>query len=327
MGGEFAPTAKPASGVSLALPGMDRDAVAERHEALLAAGYVRPIAFGSVGDPGRADGGIRHGRARWWDAEKAAGEYGREGGDFPQMPDNYTPSRTGGLGTDGLRRTHRMAYSGAGVTLRMPSATSIKRFQEENGGTFVVPVTATYPPDRDITGWVKLTRHGSGWTASGGGFPDGADEQVAEAVACVLEARRPTTALRAAGDMLDRRRQRIAAEGTTFRAMDSTFIQSAAYDQATGTLGVQMPGDRIYGYAVSPATARAFATSASIGGAYNELIKNRMPRREVQRCARCSRFTVEGNVHRCPGSHNPAPTRTSPAYTQSARAAGTRATS
>ena len=44
------------------------------------------------------------------------------------MPDDYTPSMTIGKSLEGNRRTHRMCYRGVGVALRMPSATSIKRY-------------------------------------------------------------------------------------------------------------------------------------------------------------------------------------------------------
>lgn len=62
-------------------------------------------------------------------------------------------------------RTHRLSYVGAGVTLRMPSVTSIKSFAnapvdgKRPGETFDMPVSTQFPGG-EISGWV--TRRGDG---------------------------------------------------------------------------------------------------------------------------------------------------------------------
>src|SRR6478752_5617130 len=119
--------------------GLDATGFGTRIAVLRGRGYVEPLAFRAPDDPGRADG-----VAGWWAAHFYAAEYGAVGGDYPQMPDDYTPSRTGGHAMSGQRRTHWMAYrSGVdGFTLRMPSATSVKAFAAETGGTFDLPVSA-----------------------------------------------------------------------------------------------------------------------------------------------------------------------------------------
>ena len=83
------------------------------------------------------------------------------------MPDDFTPKKTAGQSLSGHRRTHRMAYSdhAGGFTLRMPSATSIKAFEKETGGTFDVPVSARDAAGRTVAGWVRVTRHRGGWAA------------------------------------------------------------------------------------------------------------------------------------------------------------------
>jgi hypothetical protein len=91
-----------------------------------------------------------------------------------------------------------MAYSNkaGGYTLRMPSATSIKAFDRETGGTFDVPVSARDAAGRTVSGWVRVTHHRGGWTSTPvGDFGPRTGARVAESVAAVLEARRPSRAL------------------------------------------------------------------------------------------------------------------------------------
>src|SRR4051812_21355170 len=95
--------------------------LSEDREAATAAGEHVPAIF-TTGDRGgeRAD--------RWWDTRASLAEWAGEGAAFPKLPGDWTPGRTMGTADSGLRRTHRMTYSGNGFTLRMPSATSIRSF-------------------------------------------------------------------------------------------------------------------------------------------------------------------------------------------------------
>lgn len=286
-----------------------RDVIGARREQLTAMGFVPAQHLNAaLGDPRYA--GDDQQRETWWGAEKALAEYGRPGGDYRQMPDNYTPSRTLGRGTFGLRRTYRMHYEGAGVSLRMPSATSIRRFEAEKPGkSIVVPVTAQ-TPHGDVTGWVRLTKGaGNTWEARAGGFGDDAAgveraADMAEAVQCVMESRRVTTALRNAGSLPERRRQRLAAEGektVMHPVTSSSFIKGIGYNQAAGAVAVDIRGTT-YGYSASPQQMEQFIGNAEQHGwghAYNEMVKKRLPRAEISACPKCGASSAPHLAHRC----------------------------
>ncbi len=173
-GGQFAPINRPeATGAKLvdndtANPVSDLDVeafLADRRERIRAGGYVSPAAAPRASVDPRSSAYVHD----WWEAEHATAEYGNEAGAYPQMPDDYTPSQGLGNALSGHRRTHRMAYSGAGVSMRMPSVASIRRYALEVGAsqggkaTFDVPVTATYPGG-EVTGWVPPGER-EGWTS------------------------------------------------------------------------------------------------------------------------------------------------------------------
>src|SRR6478672_3390547 len=276
-----------------------------RRVALVSGNYVPALAVRGGPDPRHTEG-----RATWWGAHFLTAEYGgrtQQGrvGEYPQMPDDFTPRRTMGQALCGHRRTHRMAYSNqaGGYTLRMPSATSIKAFDRETGGTFDVPVSARDAAGRTVTGWVRVTRHRSGWAATPvGDFGPRTGAQGAESVAAVLEARRPSRALNEVGDLLARRRERQRAQGVPVSAVTSSFIAGVGYDKATGTMAVAMTGGRVYGYRVSPEVHRAVTESTSPGGAYNRLVKG-TGRAAIARCAKCGRFFADTAAHACPARH------------------------
>ncbi len=135
-----------------------------------------------------------------------------------------------------------MAYVGEDVAIRMPSATSIKSFADADvlgkgrGETFDVPVSAQFPGGQ-IDGWVRVAKGSDGtWATQGLGFTAEQSAYVAESVQCVLESRRPSRALRDAGDILERRRQRAAELGAPVTPITSTWIKGAGYDKVTGTM-------------------------------------------------------------------------------------------
>ena len=291
--------------------------LAERRASIRAGGYVQPAAASRAMVDPRSSAYVR----QWWEAEHAVAEYGAETGSYPQMPDDYTPSRGLGHALSGHRRTHRMAYSGAGVSVRMPSVTSIRRYAAELDAsrtrtagtagtgqrapvTFDVPVTATHPGG-EVTGWVRVTRSPDGSFATRGlGFSKEASAYVAEAIQCLLEARRPTRALADTGDLLERRRRRGAQVGTRPTAVRSSWIKAAGYDKATGTM-VLTTATHEYGYRVPPEVFAKVTTSRQPGGVFNQLIRGRATRVEVRKCETCQRFTADMASHRCPPHEAP----------------------
>lgn len=295
-GGEFTGTLHSEGGIELGDFG-DAEFAEQRYGALTEGGFVPAVAVATQHDPARA--GNQEHLEEWWNEHFATSER-VDGGDYTKMPDDYTPSRTSGRAFSGKRRTHRMRYAGAGVTLRSPSATSIRRFEKENGGTFDVPITAEVEGNR-VSGWVRVTRTGDRWHTTALGFPDRYEAKVAEGLSAVLEARRVTTALDQAGDLLERRRSRIEEAGTPIHPVNSSFIKGVAYEDETGTMVVEM-GSRSYGYKVDADVFEAVRGAQSPGRAYNRLVKGE-DRAEVSRCEGCGRFRADGAAHSCPSSH------------------------
>jgi hypothetical protein len=312
--GQFGDKPQSTPDIAFTADGITRAQREQRHEALSAEGFI-PAVSGAAERSGTTTRRIE----TWWDSHFVRAEYRPDASGFPQMSDDVTPGMTGGQALSGHRRTHRMKYEGADVTVRMPSAASIKRFAKEQAGTFDVPVTATHPTG-DISGWVRVTQNGvNEWSVQGLSFPGGDSAQVAEAVSAVLESRRPSTALRDAGDLLERRRERLAAGGEVLNTpkIDS-FVAGAGYDKKTGVLAVKI-GEVVYGYKATADRVRAFANSKSIGAAYNRLIKGTKTA-QVSECAKCHRFNSAGAKHRCPSKHK-APLATPIAHNIAARAA------
>ncbi len=269
---------------------------AERKEALARNGYVAPATVDALVDP-RTSAYVQE----WWDRSFGVAEYNHESGAYPQMPDDYTPSKTLGQATTGYRRTHRMCYRGAGVSLRMPSATAIRRFAQETGGTFDVPVSATYPGG-DVSGWIRVTRTSDGGFAIRGlGFSPESSAYVAEAAHAVLEARRPSRALSEVGDLLERRRQRASALGVRTTALHSSWLRAAGYDGNSSTL-VIATDRQPYGYRVPASVFTRITSSPEPGKVFNALVRGRATRVEVQACPKCGRFPPDMSMHRCPPS-------------------------
>jgi ferredoxin len=225
------------------------------------------------------------------------------------MPDDWTPSRTEGRSAiSGLRRTHRMAYVGNDVAIRMPSATSIKNFAATSvtgkaaGETFDVPVAAQFPGGQ-IDGWVRVAKGADGtWATEGLGFTPEQSAYVAESVQCVLESRRPSRALREAGDILERRRGRAAQLGAPVVPIASTWIKEAGYDKATGTMVITTEGKngkKVYGYDVPIAAYLRVANSEAPGRVFNQTIRGKTTTVSVKDCDECGRVYATRR-HRCP---------------------------
>lgn len=249
-------------------------------------------------------------RREWWEQHFAVAGYEEPGGGYPQMPDDWTPHRHTGRSVAGRRRTHRMCYTGNEVRLRMPSAASIRSYEQATdppkrpGDTFDVPVAATFPGG-EVSGWVRVIRDkDGGWATQGLGFSPAQSAYVAEAVQCVLEARHPTMALAHAGDILARRRMRAAQLGAAAERIRSKWISAAGYDQATKTM-VVVAGEgtdkrRTYGFATDTSAYLSMVRSTAPGRVFNQQVRGRAARVEVHECDACGRFTAAGVAHRCP---------------------------
>lgn len=271
----------------------------ERREALIAGMSLRATAIPAQDAPTVA--GRSKDVGKWWERKFAEGEFSQgDDSGFMKMPDDYTPSMTSGNSTTDHRRTHRMNYVGAGVSMRMPSHTSINRFADEHPGeTFDVPLVAEYPGG-SIEGWVRVAKSANGtWRSKGLGFTPEQTSYVDEAVLCVLEARRPSMALSRVSSLVESRRERFARQGTQIPNLAaSSWIKGLGYDHATDTMVMETESGKSYGYNVGIDTYRAVAFSASPGTVFNKF-KNRMDRVSVSKCDTCKRHYVK-SPHKCP---------------------------
>jgi len=259
--------------VNLAANARSSQAVAdfqERRALLVKQGYAAAstgVALGDVRDRKPIDA--------WWEQNAVLGEFAPAGANtFALMPDDYTPAMTGGKSTEGNRRTHRVLYEGAGVAMRMPSATAMKRFSQENGGrTFDVPVSVEID-GQQVAGHVRVTRNGANeWGVSAAAFPGDKAERVSEAVSAVLESRRPSVALSQVDDLIERRRSRLAQAGAKIVPVRSSFIEGIGYNEHGNELFVTMSNGSSYAYHAPKDVYHAVVNSESPGKAYNDYVK------------------------------------------------------
>ncbi|MFC4225484.1 hypothetical protein [Lysinibacter cavernae] len=247
-----------------------------------------------------------HHIAVWWDAHFKRAEVA-PGKEFALMPDDYTPGQKTGRALSGKRRTHRMKYQGAGVTVRMPSATALKRFSKENGDhTFDVPIELEHDGGT-VTGFVRVTKSGRGsWDVQALNIPAPAGPKAAEAVCAVLEARKPSTALAEVDSLLEHRRRRWASHGVELKEphAPSQMISSMGYNQASRQLTMKL-GSRVYSYEAPKEVFDAIQNSSSPGLKYNQLVRKKRQRHEVSQCKKCKRWTPETIKHRCPPAAGP----------------------
>lgn len=300
VGGQFAEHLRTNPEVRLGASGTAMEQLHARRMQLRAAGYM-PAGSGIADGSPRSTAGI----SRWWETHFTRAEFAPEAekGSYHQMPDDYTPGMHGGRALSQHRRTHRMLYEGAGVAVRMPSVTSIRRYSKElKGQTFDIPVEATYPGGT-VSGYVRVTQNGPNtWSVSGLNMPAAANAYVSEAIQATLEDRRPSTALGRVEDLLERRRERFAAGGVTLNATpQSSWIRGMGYNDASQQMVVQL-GERVYAYKVQKEIFEAAQTSWSPGRIYNQLVKGR-DRAPVDFHDVCGRYFDAAKPHRCPSRH------------------------
>lgn len=268
------------------------------------------------------------GIADWWGEHFMSAAYASDSGkQIPVMDDDWRPSgqdRKTGRALSGNRRVHRMKYEGAGVALRMPSATMIKAYARENdGGAFDVPVEVTNThTGATITAHVRLTQNGPGsWTAMGLGFKDGRDQAVvSEAVASVLEARHPRSALVSCGDLHKKFAERKRAEGASPRRVNSSWIGAVSYDRANGVSFMMTKDGRVYGKRVTESMHNsAYATrDRGPGEGWNKFMR-KAESVAAARCDTCGRVYVADIGHVCTGWQR---SRRTASPNQAARSAG-----
>lgn len=300
IGGQYATAVHPEAGFALSHV-RNRLTMAERRELLKAGGFIPAATLVAATEPTTTAA-----REEWWNRNFIAAEYGADQGkSYPQMPDDYTPAMTPGLAMSGSRRTHRMNYGNKDIQLRMPSATAIKRYSANNGNpTFDVPVSVAIKGGEPKQTWVRVTKTGPhSWEASrlGGASDTQASVMVAEAVASVLESRRPSMALHGVENLLKANREREAAKGAELTPISSTFIDEVGYDPATNTMATRI-GEKLYGHRVNEHTFAALKNSQRPGAMFNRL-KHQAMGAGVERCESCGRFSNIQVSHTCPKGH------------------------
>lgn len=254
---------------------------ARRAEILQTGGYAPAIVMRSASDPRSST------RAKeWWDRARISAEYGGKG--YPQMQDLVEGP------------VQRRFYGSDRLKLRMPAVSSIRACAAANPGTFDVPVSMSLDGANPVQGWVRVTPGANGtWQVNTLGGDGPAAAELAEAVATVLEARRPTKALAEAGDLLAAHRKRRGAPGTPMREVNSSFIHEVGYDDAAGILATRI-GERVYGHRVDREVFAAMKESENPGIAFNRLVRGRSPGAAVEQCKSCRRFYSPAASHTCP---------------------------
>jgi hypothetical protein len=226
-----------------------------------------------------------------------------------------------------------MAYKGAGVELRMPSAAAVRRFASKLADetkretvSFDVPVSVVYPagfspdiPDDgkggEASGWVRVTHGADGsWGARALGPDTRAGQYMAESVQCVLEARRPSHAIKDAGNLLDRRKRRQASIGATLGTGHSDWVR-AGYDRDTKTLILETANgaagyvmsekayQAMYNVCTPEKVYQAIYNGCTAARAYQMVRQGKLQRVEVRGCKKCDRYFARLNGasrHTCP---------------------------
>lgn len=313
VGGEWTEKEHANAAVSLAdrVAPLGEDLFTARREQFIGRGYVPGVATQAVISPETTAK-----RADWWDTQFVQAEYDVSGG-YMKMPDDYTPARKLGHAMSGHRRTHRMKYRAGGVTLRMPSKTAINRFSDEHGGnTFDVPVSASVPGG-DVQGWVRVTKVGRNeWETTGVGFPPEVEVGVAESVAATLEGRAAAMKAKDYGDLIERRKQRLARQGSELQDVQSSWIGKVGYDRSAGVMATVTANGKLYGHKVPENVFSMVSKNYRPGAAFNKFVKG-TERAEVTRCDDCGRFMAAGGDHKCPRGHR-APLAAPDSFTRAA---------
>lgn len=269
----------------------------ERLAALAGNGYV-PAAI-------EISAGKRRKTAKdFWAKAAYLADYQESGQEIHKMPDDWTKAKLAGDSSSGFRRTTLRTYKGAGVDLRMPSASAVKEFSKAIGDQVLdIPIELTDKEGKTIQGWVRAVKNGAGnWQTHLLSQDVGPKEAAiaAEAVAAVLEARRPTVALEEVGDLLHRRREKMAQKGasTLGGSKDSGTFKNFAYDRNTQVLSLSFAG-KLLGRHVPEQVAVQFIRSDKPAQMWNQMIRG-AKNVYINECEKCSRRYAAGAKHACP---------------------------
>ena len=286
--------------------------IASRKDALTHASFISAQASAAAAGDRDED------RDEWWSRSFGNAEWRNDTG-YPKMPDDFTPSGTGGQSVTGNRRTSRRWYKGEDISVRMPSVSAIKRFSRSiDSGTFDLPVQVSNGAD-GIQGWVRVTQHGQQWSVTGIGMNAADSAGMSEAVRALLESRTPTVELSTVANLRDRYKARVRQEGMQTEQLNSGWIKAVGYDKKSGTLALSMNG-RHYGWPVSEDVAQQLRTSRSPGKVFNQLVKGKPRSEQLDACDNCGRVYSPKMDHRCPARHN-APESSAGVWDRLARAA------
>lgn len=250
----------------------------------------------------------------WWNNHFASATWNAPDGEYPKMPDDYTPGDSGGRALSGSRHTHRMRYGADGVDVRMPSKTSIRRFARDGHRTFDVPFSTTNSNGNTISGWARVTGPQAGmWDVQV--LHDGrtdrhgviAAAQAREIITATLEGRRCTVPVSDVGELVAHARRERAARGVDLVRPKSTWIKGLGYDDAAGTMIMRgqyttkdgVTHSRVYGYATTRENFARVASAQSPGAAFTATIKHKTDRVSVARCPSCGLYTTDIPAHRC----------------------------
>lgn len=273
------------------------------------AGYVEARAQFSYTDP-EYTRGIESWHGQAIDAAPFQSKY-------PVIPDDYG-STTEGRSLNNMRRAPRMKYAASdGTTLRMMSATRLRKYAKQAGvgKPFLVPVEASIGGKKTI-GYVRVMDRGHGVYSAvpEPGFPKEAAAKVGESVSAVMEARRVRTALDDMDKIVANRQQKMHRAGVMLKPVDSDFIAGAGYNNRSGEMTLQMrttKGElRSYAYQnVHPDLWRQFEADPNPGKAYNRLIKGVVGAavKDVAECGKCGAFHTAGRRHVCLSRATPQP--------------------
>lgn len=282
----------------------------ERRAQLETDGYVAAVASYSQGTSARSAENIEG-----WYAQARRNAGVNTG--YTLLPEDWAPAGVTaavGKSVGGRRRIDRINYEGGGLAVRMYRASTIKRFAKAHGGTFEFPIEIEGTAGRSMIGHVRVTQNEPGkWTVEPLGFPANVSWRASEAVASILEARRPSHALRDAGDLLAKHRERIASAGTILQedASGSSFVKAMGYNRASQEMTIQL-GERTYGYHVDEEIYEAVQQASSVGARYNELVKNHAERIPVDQCTSCKRWFNADRGHQCRAHKKPELGRVTP---------------
>lgn len=315
IGGRFATEAAPDAAADLeqfhAVAtdefGVDLQSRQRSHAVLAGLDYVPPASQPSATDP-RTAAGIE----RWHAQARATAEYDTSNDAVALMPDDFG-SATEGRSFRALRRTPRRLYtSGDGdLAVRMYATSRIRAYAAENGEgvPFDVPVEIKVG-DRTVSGHVRVVPHGRGtYTAQPLNFPADVSTDAANAVTAILEARRPTRALKERADIAARHRAMLESAGVMLKPVErSSFITRVGYNRAAQQAVVEIDstlGPTKYLYeGITPDEWSSFRRAESIGAAYNGIVKRRhgVARgsiRELATCPSCQAVHVADRAHTC----------------------------